>query len=183
MRKFLLLLTALILLSCTQYKYDFTTEINAEIVGRTHNCMGLSYELYGVQILQDVCNLSVAKMGHFKDNKTIPLRVYVKAYEDEAIGDKVELTLYYKDEEFASSKQTPQKLKPHMFVNKDEQIEGFKWYWFNNVEYDSDGITPAQLREKLAENDQKKEDVEEPAEDEENVDKAEPETIEEGKKL
>lgn len=159
MRNLLIVLTALILLSCTNYKYDFTTEVEAKITGRTHNCIGLVYEIYGVQIMQDVCNISVAKMGYFKDAKTIPLTAYLKAYEDEAVGNAVELTLYYKDEEFASSKQTPVKLKPETFINKDKDIAGFKWYWFNGVDY-GDGITPDELRKKLAENDQKKEDVE-----------------------
>lgn len=151
MRKYLLLLLVpVLLLSCTVFSYKFSAEVDAKIVGRTHNCMGLVYDLFGVEIMQDVCNLSVATMGHFKNAKTIPLTVNVRGVNSEMTGKNIYIELYYKDTQFASENYTPKTITPETFYGFDEKIPNFKWYAYNNIEY-NDGISPQELIEKLKE--------------------------------
>jgi hypothetical protein len=153
MRKFSLLLIPLILLACTNYKYTFTKKVEAKIIGRTHNCIGITYDLYGIEVNQDVCGVTKAKMDFFRNMDTIPLVASIEGVDDEAVGTSLTIILAYKDENFADSKSSPN-LKPDIFLELVKSIPDFTWFAYNGVEY-SNGLTPEQLEKELSKKEKK----------------------------
>ena len=154
MRKLLLLLIPLILLSCINYEYKFSKDVEAKVIGRTHRGIGLTYDLFGVEVRHDIYNMSDANVEHFKHMDVIPLTVKVIGKESQELSPSITIVLYYKDEEFANKTYTPSYLKPTDFYELDHKIPGFKWHAYNEIEY-TNPISPEELREKLKEKDEK----------------------------
>jgi hypothetical protein len=144
-----LLLLPFILLACTTYQFQFALETEAEVIGFTNHSIGLKYDIYGTHVFQDVFIESLAEFSYFKKMKKIPLTVLVKC-DDYDQGDRVHLTLFYRGNKFGNAKDVRMRdISMKVFIDRDSTIPNFKWFVFNEVEYE-DGITPEELRKKLA---------------------------------
>lgn len=146
-------LMLLLMVSCTTYKFGFSDNVEAQVMGTINRYIGIKYEIQGIAIFHDVYMETVAQMEYFKNMKTIPLTVKISCNDFDTAA-KIEIELFYKDSKFGTDKRTyAEHDLPNLvqqFAAKDMEIPSFKWYMYNEVEYD-DGITPQDLRKKLAE--------------------------------
>ena len=155
MRKYLLFLVPLLMLSCTSNEFKFSTDIDAEVIGTTNKYIGLKYDIYGVIIFQDVSIPTIGEFTYFKRMKTIPLTAFVKC-DDRDGRDRVFISLTHRGSQFGNAKAIRfNKISMHSFITKNAEIPGFIWYKYNDVEY-KDGISPQELRGWLKENGEEK---------------------------
>ena len=145
-----ILLIPFLILSCMSNEFEFTKEVDADVIGFTNRYIGLTYDLYGVTVFQDVYMESLAEFSFFSKMKKIPLSVFVEG-DDFENSDRIFISLNYKGAEFGGIKQERMHdLSTNSFISQDMKIPTFKWLMFNDEEY-TDGITPQQLRVKLKE--------------------------------
>lgn len=172
MRKYLLLLLPLILLSCTTNKFGFTANVDAKVIGSTNNYVGIQYDIYGHKVFQDIHIPKYAELTYYSQMKIIPLQVTVRG----AITDgtsRIYITLKHNGSLFGKKDEKYKKLTFADFAKKDTEIKDFIWYVYDDQEY-KDGLTPTELRAKLGEDGK---DVEIKVEEPENKPEAEEEKV------
>lgn len=149
MRKYLMFLIPLLFLSCTSNEFNFTTDVDAEVIGTTNRYIGLKYDLYEKTVFQDVYIATYAEFAYFSKMKIIPLTVTVKGHDRDG-GDYINIILKYNGNVFGGEKsQRYNDLSIQDFMSQDINIPNFVWYKHNDEDYD--GISPQELRAKLAE--------------------------------
>ncbi len=149
MRKYLLLLIPILLLSCTSEKFEFTLDVKAKVIGSTNDHIGIQYEIYGKPLFQDVYIPTYAELAYYAKMKEIPLTVLVEG-DDYDGSDRVFITLTHNGSLFGDKREKYKRISMYDFIPLDLKIPGFTWYMFNDEEY-SDGISAQGLREKLHE--------------------------------
>jgi hypothetical protein len=152
MRKYLLLLVPLLFLACENNNFQFTENVTAKVIGTSSRYIGIQYELYGKKIFQDIYIPGYAEITYYSKMKTIPLQVFVKGSDFE--WDKVFITLMYNGSLFGKKDFVYDKLSMNDFMSIDTDIPTFKWYVYDEQIYE-DGISPQELRAKLAESGEK----------------------------
>ena len=147
MRKYLLLLIPLLMLSCTTYKFEFNVDVIAEVIGSTNNYIGLKYKIYGKNVFQDVYIATHAERAYYAKMKTIP--VTVKVTGDDLDGtDRVHITLSHNGSLFGEKNKRYNKLSIYDFMPRDMEIPGFIWIEYDAEHYEK-GISSQELRAKL----------------------------------
>ena len=144
--KYLLILLIMPLLSgCIENQYKISTQVEAEIIGATNNCIGLKYKISDFMFLRDACNLNIAEIEYFKGKKKITVDILIEA-NDDMDQDRVYITHYFGGKQLGI-KQQRLDLSMWDLVKKQDEIDGFIWKEYNDVYYGDDGITPKQLQD------------------------------------
>jgi len=147
MRKYLLLLISLLLISCSDYRFEITKDTEVTLIGRANTTIGIQLDLYGHTLLIDIINLKIAEMAYFSKMDKIPITIVVKVDDSDLMPSNI--YLYHKNEVFGSSKGYPIEISLlNELMRKDLDIPNFVWYVYNGDHYD-DGLTPQELRVKL----------------------------------
>jgi hypothetical protein len=148
MRKYLLILISLLLLSCSDYKFKITNDVEAKVVGHATTTIGIQFDLYDYTILLDLVNMKIAEMAYFSRMDKIPITVVIKADDSQLVENKI--YLYHKDEPFGLSEGYVSPISLDDLMSRDLEIPNFVWYIYDGNDY-GEGISPQELRAKLSE--------------------------------
>jgi hypothetical protein len=173
MHKFLLFLLPILVLSCISNEYEFQIQTEAEILGSTTECIGLKFEIYDNQVLQDICGLNVAEVSYFTNNTKIPIKVTVRG-DDMDGADRLFISIYHHGKQLLKDERIEDSISMKTFMKRHIEIPGFIWNTYNENKYEP-GISSAELLKKI-----EKDEIEIP---EESAKKGTKQPKSEGKRL
>ena len=108
--------------------------IDAKVIGKTNACFGIQYELGGIMILDDLCELELSEMTYIQHNlknDIVQLRLKVYASDADYSKGKTHFTYYLGGEEICT---TFDQVQMFDLVKREKQINGFKWLEIEGME-------------------------------------------------
>lgn len=135
MKRFILttILLSIFIFSCEDNKYRIDTEIDAKIIGTINNCIGIHYELAGITILEDLCDLKVSQLSYIRQSAkddVVTLRLVVKATDQIDQSGSVSFDYYIGTENIGSGKNV---VKMFILAEHAHNIPGFEWILRDNM--------------------------------------------------
>jgi len=139
----LMLLLIPLLPGCIDNQFEISSQVEAEIVGSTVSCIGLKYQINHFMFLTDACDLNIAEIEYFKGKKKITIDILIDANDMDG-RDRVFITQYFGGKQLGEKQK---KVDTSMWdlAKKQNEIDGFIWKEYNDIEY-LNGITPAELQ-------------------------------------
>ena len=147
-----ILLSVITITGCENYRYEIEDMvIDAKILGTTNECIGIQYEIGGITVLEDICDLKVSQLsyitGNAKDN-TVKLTLHLKGTDLNHSNGMVYFYYYLGGEKIGEGNGEMDYMD---FAKEVSNHPNFVWKVYNGVEGNEPPESDEKESEKLVE--------------------------------